>query len=142
MELSKILVGIDFSPDSGRALALAGDLARGCGAEVLLLHVFEFARGLRTDALDNARRQLDGWLAVLRERALPGRGILRPGEPAKEILSVCELERSGLIVLGTHGCTATSSLLLGSVADRVVRRASAPVLLVRHPERAVLPLAR
>ncbi len=62
---------------------------------------------------------------------MPARGLLWGGEPAREIVRAAEDEQVDLIVMGTYGRSGLSRLLLGSVADRVVRTAPCPVVTVR-----------
>lgn len=84
------------------------------------------------------REELEGRLAefanLLREQGLVGRSVMRGGQPADEILNVVREEKADLIVMGTHGRRGLSRLLLGSVAEAVLRRAHCPVLAVKSPK--------
>jgi len=140
IELGSILMATDFSTSSNRALELAATLAHRFAVSVVLLHVDEGAetaplsdaalarRGLARLELDRCRRSLadDGVQAEV---------LLRPGDPAREILRVADAHAPGMIVLGTHGRSPATTPLLGSVADRVMRYAPQPVLVVPDPAR-------
>jgi nucleotide-binding universal stress UspA family protein len=127
----RILVATDFSPDGDKALACAGELARRFGAETVVLHVHpgEAARAVGLEDLLPGR--LAACLSAMRDRGLPVRGLVRRGDPAIEILEAAVREQASLIVLGAHGEASTRGVLLGSVADRVLRRATIPLLVVR-----------
>src|ERR1700722_10145956 len=149
---TKILVATDFSDDSNHALAFAEELARRFSAEMLLMHVdqplapvmvSELSPGLDIGAMSRiaeeqrllALRELDMLTAPLRDSGLKARGLLKVGGPFLEIVHAAYVEGVDLIVLGTHGRTGLAHVLLGSVAERVVRKAHCPVLTIRHPDR-------
>jgi nucleotide-binding universal stress UspA family protein len=149
---TKILVATDFSDDSNHALAFAEELARRFSAEMLLMHVdqplapvmvSELSPGLDIGAMSRiaeeqrllALRELDMLTARLRDSGLKARGLLKVGAPFLEIVHAAYVEGADLIVLGTHGRTGLAHVLLGSVAERVVRKAHCPVLTIRHPDR-------
>lgn len=139
MAESVILVPIDFEAASDRALAIAKELAPKLGARVGLVHVYtlpvysypgfepSLAPGFHVEVTAAARRALD-------QRAADEGGLaadLRQGDPATEILAEIEHVRPVLVVMGTHGRKGLSHLLLGSVAERVIRHSSVPVMTVR-----------
>ena len=138
--IDRILLGTDFSPGSHRALEFAGEMARRLDAEVVLLHVNE-APEMAPPASDAAQRrqrargELDRSRRQLEEAQVRVRVLLRPGDPAGEILRMATVHDARVIVVGTHGATAMSALLLGSVADRVVRHADVPVLVIPDGDR-------
>lgn len=137
--LNRILLGTDFSPGAAAAVRCARELGRGFGSEILLVHVDEAGpsaspRPGPDHRLAGLARSLGAASAALREMGLRCRQVLSSGDAAAEILRLAVAERCGLIVVGSHGCGDVRSLLLGSVADRVVRRAPLPVLVARHPE--------
>jgi nucleotide-binding universal stress UspA family protein len=147
--LDRILVGTDFSASSDKALGLAADMARCLDAEVVLLHVNEHAETapLPVAALerrDRARIELARSRRVLEDGNVRVKALLRPGDPAREILRVAGSQGAHVIVIGTHGATSTATLLLGSVADRVVRYAAIPVVVVPDVTRrpATIPAPR
>jgi nucleotide-binding universal stress UspA family protein len=141
---SRILVGTDFSEAARAALRTAGALARRTGASVDLVHALrgssEFVTGyapldallLRTPDAAQARAHVDGQLAELAgdlEPLVVKRHLVR-GEAAPEIVALRELLRADLIVLGAAGLRGLRRFVLGSVADRVLRRPGCPLLLV------------
>jgi nucleotide-binding universal stress UspA family protein len=149
---TKILAATDFSDDSNYALGFAEELARKFGAELTVLHVdqplapvmvSELSPGLDFGAMSRiaeeqrmmALAELDKTSARLRESGLKSRGLLKVGAPFLEIIHCAQAENFDLIVLGTHGHTGLAHVLMGSVAERVVRKAPCPVLTVRHPDR-------
>jgi universal stress protein A len=141
--LHKILVPTDFSPASRAALKAACELARGAGAEVTLLHVYappvlaypEFGGLATVDA--GLLRYLDGALGEVRREAelRLGRGVaakLLPGGAAAEISREAEEGGYDLVVVGSHGRTGLSRLILGSVAERTIQSAPCSVLVIRE----------
>ncbi len=143
----RLLVPIDFSAHSGGALAVAADVARRYGASLQLLHVLELPPlpafyGPPPDASSTERLRAQ---AVAELRAL-AQGVVGAGGPsweeavvpglaAEEIVRFAAETESGLVVLPTRGRGGVDRLLLGSVAERVLRMASCPVLTLR-PGRA------
>jgi nucleotide-binding universal stress UspA family protein len=145
--LRHVLVATDFSPPSQAALTYGRALARSFGASLTLLHVSDnlFLRPIASDPHDlmaAKARGLDELILDDDRRALGGaRTVLEVSDaPAQTIADYAKTHAIDLIVIGTHGRTGMSQLLLGSVAERVVRIAPCPVLTVRHPEHEfVLP---
>jgi len=138
-----ILVPTDFGDASARARGIALELARRFDARVTLLHVWTvpsavYGEGLSwpTEALEAAaQRALDGELAASAKVHPPTEAKLRVGVPWERILeSVKELDVD-LVVMGTHGRRGLSRLVLGSVAEKLVRLSPVPVLTVgEEPE--------
>jgi nucleotide-binding universal stress UspA family protein len=81
---------------------------------------------------DWAHRAVDERVAAARGAGIAARGVVRVGTPADEIVRAANEEKAAMIVLGTHGRGGVQRLMLGSVADRVLRRAACPVLVVRE----------
>jgi len=140
VELGPILVATDFSVASGLALDLASTLARRLGQEVVLLHVDEGPETAPPSEAgvarrERARRELERCRRELEALGVQVRSVLRPGDPAREILRVAAASPPGVIVIGTHGASPVRTTLLGSVADRVMRYAPHPVLVVPDPAR-------
>lgn len=148
--LTNILVATDFSEASDAALAYGRALARRFKATLHVVHIVGdmssavygiegFASSMpqfQQDIESAAGRQLDELLVDNDEPPLPTRRVLLTSHaPAMAIVEYAARERIDLIVTGTHGRGAVAHLLVGSVAERVVRTASCPVLTVRHPER-------
>jgi nucleotide-binding universal stress UspA family protein len=144
--LKNILVATDFGPASAAALTYGRALAKAFGARLHLVHVAEnsFLRPSSGDphALKAAAaRRLDDCLNAEDRSELAADTVLKVSDdPAEEIARYARSASIELIVIGTHGRTGVSHLLVGSVAERVVRTAPCPVLTVRHPEHEfVLP---
>ena len=141
MVIRDVLVAFDFSEVSEAALAYARNMARTLGARLHVLQVMEndFLRPTAADPhllAAAAERRLVDKLSDEDRHALVV--IRKSDDPADEILQYARGENIGLIVIGTHGRTGMAHLLLGSVAEHVVRSASCPVLTVRHFEREVV----
>jgi nucleotide-binding universal stress UspA family protein len=154
--ISKILVGTDFSDDATLALGHAEELARKFSAEIILLHVdqaltpamigpepgtgfdpgmFEASDRIAEERRLIAQRELDRTVNRLRDSGLKARCILRVGAAFVEIVATAQSEGADLVVLGTHGRTGLAHILIGSVAERVVRKCPCAVLTVRAPGR-------
>lgn len=141
----RILHATDYSPASAAAFARAVELARAARASLTILHVFapvipyagegyslpQNYRRLLAEAQAEARRPLDRLVARARAAGVSARGRLLEGLPHDRIVRAARGARADLLVLGTHGRTGLSRLLLGSVAARVIARAPCPVLTVR-----------
>ncbi len=142
--IQHILVASDFGSSSTRAVHFAAELATRFTARLTVLHVVPNplpvyavdspmvgelgTRGAREHA---AKQELDAFLVTLAERAPLCEGVIRFGEAAHEIVAHAEETSCSLIVVGTHGRRNIARLLLGSVAERVVRSSPVPVLTVR-----------
>lgn len=147
MNIKRILVPVDYSQSSRAALRFAIELGQRFGASIDVLHVWDRPSYVsdvvmsRTDALstkslivlieENARRDLDQFLASAElpaETALTSR--LAAGDPASALLHELKAGDYDLAVIGTHGRTGLSHILLGSVAEKLVRLSPVPVLTV------------
>ncbi len=137
-----IACAVDFSETSRAAMEAAADLARGIGAELLLMHVFETpdapvdmppAPSLLEANRAELSRKLETWKAEA-ARLSGGRVVAEvvPGPAASEIVRVARERAVDLIVTGTHGRRGLRHMVLGSVAEAVVRMAHCPVLVVRR----------
>jgi nucleotide-binding universal stress UspA family protein len=134
-----ILVPTDFSEASEPAIAAAAEMNRQSGCQIILLHVTEEAsKGLRvqTYELHQQMKQEAGQklTQVLREafgEAVTARCIVAEGAPAEAICDTARAEGVDVIIIPTHGRTGLKKVLLGSVAEKVVRLASCSVLVVR-----------
>jgi nucleotide-binding universal stress UspA family protein len=133
-----ILHPTDFSEPARRALNLAGSLAHHEGARLLVLHVTnplkDAANVLLDDPSPDRKRQLLEQLQ-LQTPGVPFESRLAFGGAAAEILKAAQETGCGLIVMGTRGRTGLGRLLLGSVAEQVVRNAPCPVVTVNSPSR-------
>jgi universal stress protein A len=131
--IARILVPTDFSVASMRALRYAEELARRFAAEIVLVHVDESlapSSELAETRQAAAQKELEGLVALLRERGVPAHSVLRSGGPAEEVVATAKVENADLIVMGTHGRTGLAHVVMGSVAESVVRRSACPVLTV------------
>lgn len=137
--LSHILVATDFGAASEVALVYGRAIANQSGACLHLLHVAEnpFLRASAPDpqAVEAAeRKRLDDRLTP-EDRRRGARAIVTTSdEPAGAIVGYAKAADIDLIVMGTHGRTGVAHAVMGSVAERVVRTASCPVLTTKHRE--------
>lgn len=149
MVLKKILVPTDFGPASAVALQHGRDLASAFGATLHVLHavgdlvtmttmpptyVPDLVQSLKEREAD-ARTRLRKMLAADAPETKRAEVVVSSASPTSAIVAYAETHGIDLIVIGTHGRNAISHLLLGSVAEKVVRSAPCPVLTVRHAER-------
>jgi nucleotide-binding universal stress UspA family protein len=147
--LKNILVATDFGEAADVALTYGRELAMRFGATLHVLHVAEniyinafgaesyaaMAPALQEKLEASAVKQLDDLLIDSDHSGPPTRrAILTSSSPAYAIVDYAREHNIELIVMGTHGRGALAHLVMGSVAERVVRLASCPVLTVRHPE--------
>lgn len=151
--LKNILVATDFGEASEAALAYGRELARTFDSTLHVLNVADdvYVRlggdaytaalpDLQKDIEAAARRQLDALLVGNDEKPAVKKAVITSSAPAACIVQYARDLAIDLIVVGTHGRGAVAHLLMGSVAERVVRTAPCPVLTVRHPEHEfVLP---
>jgi nucleotide-binding universal stress UspA family protein len=140
LPIRSILYPTDFSESSDYVFHLACALARDYGARLLVLHVTPppmvvYAGGVVLPLSD--RDKEEQWDKLRRLRARNPRvqveHRLAEGEPAETILRVARETGCDLILMGTHGRTGLGRLLMGSVAEQVVRKAPCPVLTVKTP---------
>jgi nucleotide-binding universal stress UspA family protein len=142
----KILHPTDFSETADAALAQAERLGKALGGELVLLHVVDLVIGADLsggdlsrvyDAVDDvARQEMAKRVAGSTAAGVPARGDVRLGGTAEQILEFAQQEQPDLIVIGTRGRRGLARLLLGSVAERVVRAAACPVMTVHGPQAA------
>lgn len=147
MEWTKICCAVDFSPCSQVALEEAATLAARSGARLTIVHVYSPPRAatLSADMLASSPADLEAEvlgglerpMSELRTEAegIVGRErvetLLLAGNPAEEIARLATDGRYDLVVVGTHGRTGVKRLVLGSVAEHVVRTSPVSVLVVR-----------
>jgi nucleotide-binding universal stress UspA family protein len=153
IKMQHVLVATDFSGASETALNYGRDLARRFGATLHVLHVADnvmarFAADayptilpdLQQEVERTAQQRLEELLTDEDRRELKARPVLRTSTaPAREIVEYATESGANVIVMGTHGRGAVARVLMGSVAERVVRTAPCPVLTIRHPEREFVP---
>jgi universal stress protein A len=148
--ITTILVPTDFSDASKDALAYGRLLAVRFGANLHIVHVCEepmmaaaWTEGyavtmlqLRDQIKESSERQLAALVVVLGD--VPASTEVLSGKPATAIVEAARARKASVIVMGTHGFGGLNHLLLGSVAERVVRLAPCPVLTVRQQLEAVV----
>jgi universal stress protein A len=147
MAVKRILIPIDFSADSLHALTYARDFAKRFGAELLILHVVDQTYLASAPELSVANPELGKLLeeqwrnasvqterlgADLQKRGQRFRTIVKRGAPSQVIVDTAKRSGADLIVMATHGRTGLAHVLIGSVAERVVRSAHCAVLTVRR----------
>lgn len=138
MNYKRILFATDFSPASDAALQYATSLARDSGATLLIVHVEEllpYAGGEMYFAQPEypnpeIRRMLEAVLPTDKSVRYEHRLVL--GTAADDIVRIAEEEAVDLIVIGTHGRSGLTRVLMGSVAESVMRRAGCPVLTLKQ----------
>lgn len=142
--LSKILIPIDFSEDSERAIELALRVATRGHTTIELLHIVEkqvYAPDLSltepvVPIVEQVQERALGALERLAKRTIPGdmaRSLrVEIGHASKTIVEIADEEGADLIVMGTLGLTGVRHLLVGSTTEKVIRHADCPVLTVRH----------
>ena len=138
---SNILVPVDFGEPSERALELATDLANQSGGEITILHVFDVPAsypGMGLSPVDllapmwaAGRKQLEDTLAKVKATTPRAIEETARGVPWREILASIERHRPDLVVMGTRGRRGLPRMVLGSVAEKIVRLSPVPVLTVR-----------
>lgn len=154
ISLKTVLVPVDFSDTSDVALRYGKALATAFGASLQVIHIvqepyaqpwaveaygFSLAT-LQEDWMKEAAAKLDEAITQEERVTLKATTATLLGHPVAEILRHAGEQNVDLIVMGTHGRGAIGHMVMGSVAERVVRRAPCPVLTVREKEREfVLP---
>ncbi len=140
---SKILVAVDFSDNSDRALESAIVYAKQFNAHLDIVHAFtlpvsfvspyEIAipEGFFEEARNGAVAQLDKNLEVAKAAGVDATSTLVDGAATNSILEIIKRENIDLLVMGTHGHTGFKHVLLGSVAERTMHRAECSVLVIK-----------
>ena len=141
--LKRILVGVDFEAPSFAALDWAIDLALQVGAKVTVLHTFEIPIvGIPDGAfvasaehvsqlMETSQRSLAAAIEARSARGEELTSLLRDGVAWEEIHRVAEEVDAQLIAIGTHGRTGVARALLGSIAEKTIRSAKRPIVVVR-----------
>ena len=135
-----ILVATDLS-DQERLIPFAVQQAESTGARLLLLHVLATSESMAIDAVgmpyydpagavEIAGNMLQAWCAVARTRNVPCEGLVREGNAAQQVIATARQFKADRILLGTRSRSKMSKLLLGSVAEQVLRSAHIPVITV------------
>ncbi len=140
--IKKILIPTDFSDAAVHGLQYGAAMANQFGAAVVLLHVLEpvtYPAGVESIPLlvpegeihETLTRKLEDLGQRHLDPAQKQRVMVRDGQPYREICAAAEQEKADLVVISTHGYTGLKHVFLGSTAERVVRHATCPVLVVR-----------
>jgi universal stress protein A len=148
-KLKKILVPVDFSDCSNKALQYAIPFAKQFDAELILLHVVQpYVPVPEMPAIDigllqrqireSGEKELETLQRTVADE-IPSETALRAGTPYVKIINAAKELGIDLIILATHGRTGLAHVFLGSTAERVVRHAGCPVLVVRESERDFVP---
>jgi nucleotide-binding universal stress UspA family protein len=145
LRIDCILAPLDFSEYADTVVEWAAHLAEEHKSEIVLLHVYHLPVEFRqaegaylpadiwTSMKEDSERQLARYGDRLRERGLKVKEVTREGYPATAIEEEIHEVGANLVVIGSRGRTGLSHLLLGSIAERVVQKASCPVLTVKAP---------
>ena len=146
--MKKILVATDFSHASAQALKNAIEIATACSARILLLHIvhdpaeapgFYAAKKGGKKVLRNIEQAAEQMMNHFVAQELGSFDQFDthvvPGLPSEQIVRWAKKEKVDLIAIGTHGRSGLVRLILGSVADRVIRTAPCPVLTVHKPSK-------
>jgi len=146
MNFERILFPTDFSDHAAHAQRYAVSLARQYKADLHIIHVVQLFSYVVDFGMDNSsqyesvqtslKEMMEALVADLAEEPFSINGEVIQGEPVKEIVTAARDDNSDIIVLGTHGRTALEHALLGSIAEKVVRKGPCPVLTVRMPGHA------
>lgn len=156
MKLTRILAPTDFSKYSGFALEWAAYLAQCMNADLVLLHIIseeegkiieevigegavvQIPKGIRQNVVEDRERKLKDQYEMVVSRELKAslkvEQMTRIGVPFLEIVKVAREKDVDLIVMGTHGRTGLSHVLIGSVAEKVVHHAHCGVMTIKHPQ--------
>jgi nucleotide-binding universal stress UspA family protein len=156
MKLTRILASTDFSKQSGFALEWAAYFAQCTKADLIFLHVIteeegkiieeiigegavvQIPKGIRQNVVEDREKKLKEQYEMVVSReikaSLKMEGLTRIGVPFLEIIRTAKEKDVDLIVMGTHGRSGLSHVLIGSVAEKVVHHAHCPVLTIKHPQ--------
>lgn len=140
MRVRRIVVGLDGSPGSERAVEWAATLARDLNADVIAVHAVPtvvYGPMAMPVVVDDAtlRDELshvveDEWCALLRKMEIPYRSVVETGSAAEVIMQVADREGAQLIVVGSRGRGGFAELLLGSVGQQLTHHSTHPIVIV------------
>ncbi len=141
--MKNIAVGIDFSDSAGPVLERAADLAAALHAHLHLVHIYapepdfvgyaEYAypgEDEREEELREEKNKIREWIDALKKRGIDASGYMREGDTVHGLLEFAEKREASMLVIGTHGRGFVERLLLGSVAEGIIRHATFPVVVV------------
>jgi nucleotide-binding universal stress UspA family protein len=143
--IRKILVATDFSPHSRRALGMASELSGRLGVPLVVMNAVQIpvypipdgvvlrAPEVMNELVERAKQALDDEARVAADLGAQHVEVMwTEGPAASEIVRVAQEQHVDLVVVGTHGRGVLARAILGSTADKVVRTAHCPVLVVTH----------
>jgi nucleotide-binding universal stress UspA family protein len=143
--LRRLLVPIDFTETSDRALDYAIEFARKFDASITIMHSYQIpvygfpdaayitSAEVATQIATAAQRRLDALLDAHKTEGVKMNALLRDGVAWEEINAVATETKADLIIIGTHGRRGLARALLGSVAENVIRTSTLPVLVIHGP---------
>ena len=137
IKIQRILCPVDFSEASRNAVRYAHEFAKGMGSSLVLLNVVE-PRPMAVDmslSYVPLEEDLEEIIKAEREQGVEVEAEVEIGTPSEVIINKSRERDVSLIILGSHGKTGLSRLLMGSVAESVVRKAACPVLIVKAEEK-------
>jgi nucleotide-binding universal stress UspA family protein len=148
--MKSILVAVDFGESSADALRLAIDLTQRFDASLTIIHAYDIPgyayeslsyipSDLLTPIEEAARQTLANTLTDVQKTIPAAQSVLRRGPVSQQLLSFIEETKPDLVVVGTHGRHGIAHAVLGSVAEKVVRFSSSPVLTVRAAAKPQAP---
>jgi nucleotide-binding universal stress UspA family protein len=141
----RIVLSVDGSPDSNKAVTVAGEMALAKGSEVIVVHGRDIAVAppappaplppaqIVPETEDEAQRLVDEAVQELQQAGVSARGRVLPfrGRLAQQIIDTAREESADLIVLGSRGMSRLQEIVIGSVANKVIHLSPYPVLLAR-----------
>ncbi|MEX2556113.1 MAG: universal stress protein [Actinomycetota bacterium] len=146
MAANRIVIGLDGSEGSARAVRWCVELARDLGSAIVAVHVFSVPvyeavpAGFPVAPLDDEtiRKELAEtlereWCAPIRDASIPFRSAVEGGHPATVLMEVAEREDARMIVVGSRGMGGFKELLLGSVSHQLAHHARRPLVIVPPP---------
>ena len=148
LTIKHVLVPIDFTETSERALDFAMELAQKFGADITVMHAYQipvygFPDGAFITGADvaaqissAAQERLNAAVAARKDKGVQLSAILRDGVAWEEVDSIAKETKADLIVIGTHGRRGLARALLGSVAENIIRTTPLPVLTIHGPREA------
>jgi nucleotide-binding universal stress UspA family protein len=145
--MRRILFASDFSSASRPAFAKALYMARAFHSELILIHAVEMTapvvsaatwNAIEREARAAAQKELDRLQRAARKAGVRAMTVIVEGYAADQIVRVAKARRAHLIVIGTHGRTGFSRMVMGSVATRVIASAPCPVMTVRGKRRITM----
>lgn len=155
MKTDPILVPLDLTGCAHEVVEAAGSLAEKLGSQVVLMNVVQVPAGVNPyatlmmdeeswqsarDVLDHdAFEHLEPFRASLRARGLKVGHVLGHGDVVTSILTASKDVDAGIVVMGTHGRRGLERIMLGSVAEQVIRRAECPVMVIRSQDLTLHP---